>query len=104
MTWNIQEDIIYSKIIQILKNIININQSYSTNYKFKYFMKLNFSNIGFLLKSEFKRRKIILKYNNKCRNINYYIKNKYNGLKKFLINFYFKTELFHHPHKLTYLL
>ena len=72
--WNINEDILYNKLIFIIKYIFQNNPK----------KIIDLSYLGLLLKQEFKRRNIIITFNHKIRNINYYIKKKYHNLSSFM--------------------
>lgn len=72
--WNFSKKFLEDKIMKYIKKLFIINNK--TKMKCQY--------IFMNLKHMFKLNKILLKYNNKNRNINTYIKNTYGGFTKFI--------------------
>ena len=83
--WNYTDEFILEKITKYIMYLFFINNIRE--------LELNF--IATYLKAVFKDNEIILKKNNKIRNINTYIKEKYNGFKNLfhsIINKEFKLD------------
>ena len=72
--WNYSKKFLENKIFKYIKKLFNIN--IKTKMKCQY--------IFMNLKHMFKLNKIFLKYNNKNRNINTFIRNTYGGFIKFI--------------------